>query len=832
MPEDRNSFGSPDYLDLEEVLFPARLTGFVVDIGGTSGGGSGSVYYGFVEQIVDVDGQYIDAPSPRFGNWETGPFLVEMNNVQTNQGYAWIRLRGFFQGQPLYEFQADGSGTPENVPVPSITDPEGYTAYGPPFNFTSFYGTVQISVTGPNTVNFEVDDGPLMQICLIDCDGIGRCFQLPLKYYLGEGGTDGCDTIIPTITGGTGVPTELAYYCMLPPPDIGGTNPPVVCGVCIDPLPEYCVAYPAWEGDFADEYACDIFATAGYQTVSLVSGNPCSWVFEEDSSTFPCYITMGFSGTPPDVSLYVLFGNSPGQAQLGSYYANLNTASGGISWDCLTTSIPLTLSDPDSYPGAPPSITVYPGACPPVISPPPPASCMPCSSPPVQVCITIPDLEIQIGTCGLCAALGAGITLAYSTNLFPLSGVAYCGWTATYAAGQGCTGDGVPDHDTVITLYYDFDGGSSNGQWILLIGSLYQVRYATGMGATWDCTTALTLYLDASSISSANDCAGFPSTITVEPAPCTTSPGPGAGDLYYCLNEPPGGSQWYCLQPPGTSGNFCYFLDSDTLELYLGEGYTLIGSYGDGSGAEADCNECGPTAPIIWTAPADGDYVIECYGGGASGGAPGYTDAVAFRQYSGSGGEYYRATLALNAGDTLSIVQGQGGIYTTWDTSPNNGCGTSSVATVITGIYTGNYVAAQGGYTIFGAPPGPASGTIGGTSAQGYISSPNDTDATSFPSGGCGGGGGAGSGGDGAQGGVEGYPTGGAGGAGGIQQAGFGPAGGNGGDGGDGTSSSDGLDGQTIGGAGGGAGSADGTAVGQPGNGVDGAVFINGVRII
>ena len=263
-----------------------------------------------------------------------------MNNVQTNQGYAWIRLRGFFQGQPLYEFQADGSGTPENVPVPSITDPEGYTAYGPAFNFTSFYGTVQISVTGPNTAGPGGDDGPLMQTRL---DGPATASP-PLPTAPGTI----CRKAARTAATPSSRPSPAA-------PASRQSLPIIACRhrrILVAPIRQWFAASASTRylstcrrptGPGRRLLPTSIrrhFSPRREHDRPLGSGNPASVALEEDSRPFPhATFHHGAPGTPPDTPPHALLGNLswPGPQPMVSPYANLNTASGGISWDCLTT---------------------------------------------------------------------------------------------------------------------------------------------------------------------------------------------------------------------------------------------------------------------------------------------------------------------------------------------------------------------------------------------------------------------------------------------------------------------------------------------------------------
>jgi len=427
-----------------------------------------------------------------------------------------------------------GSGfqpLPPGAPVPTITDPEGGVATGPYFDFTSDDGSVGINAD-ETTVDFSagvpipgMSKVPFVQRCIQLCDGSQECWNLPVQWLIG-----------PAPCPGSGSPVFSQWYCFgdAPTGPFGSGSgsgetwtPAVNCGPCEVTLPQYCIAYAGWPQDFADDTGCDLFSTAGYQTVTRVS--PCVWTWQEDDSF--CAITMTWS----DDTLLVEFGNSIGQAQFGAYSVNIPNME---TWDCITGSITLQLIDPVAYPNSPPSIIVYPGSCPPPTPP-----CGPCATPPQFVCLAIPGLTAQVGSCLNCAAIANGVTLTYAQYLVdPNGNLLGCGWSVTFPTGNGCFDVSIADHASFIALYWQ----QAFNRWVLAIG----IRDGAGnfgvvyyYATMWDCASPLVLTLDSSTINIANDCMGYPSTITINPGPCITGSGSGvSASKWYCFGDLPAGS--------------------------------------------------------------------------------------------------------------------------------------------------------------------------------------------------------------------------------------------------------------------------------------------------
>jgi hypothetical protein len=468
--------------------------------------------------------------------WLHGPSTITTAVYRS----TWEPEQGTLQHAPSI-----GETVPPDQPAPpTITDPAGGVATGPPFKFTSKDGTVgiQASQTNPGDVDFSAAFGPMMQLCLQGCSG-PICVLYPAQWYLGAG---------PCF--GSGIPPVAEQWYCLQAPNYPGSGPGSACGPCAVTLGNYCVAYPSFNPDFADFEGCDVFAAAGYQTVSLKS--PCVWIWQQ--TALPCAITFEIVGT----AALVQFGNGPYEQQLGLYKADI------ANWDCLTTPLVLTLTDPVLWPNSPASVTVYPGACPPPI-----AACGPCATPPEFVCLSVPGLTQASGKfhnaeCGFCAALGAGFTLTCAPNFEIAPGVFTCGWTAIYGGGDGCRANPV-------TLYWN----PTLLQWVLSIGA-YPVIYTA---ATWNCTGPLTLALAAAG-NPLSDCAGWPSTVTLTAGPCYFGSGSGVSNM------------WYCLLPPNNMGSGS---GSGTCTVATPTFSPAAGSYGTAQTVAISCATVG--AAIYYT---------------------------------------------------------------------------------------------------------------------------------------------------------------------------------------------------------------------------------------
>ena len=150
-----------------------------------------------------------------------------------------------------------------------------------------------------------------------------------------------------------------------------------------------------------------------------------------------------------------------------------------------------------------------------------------------------------------------------------------------------------------------------------------------------------------------------------------------------------------------------------------------------------------------FTAPADGNYFFEAWGGGASGGS-----GTAGANRGGGGGSYACITLALAAGATVAIQVGAGGIaatnasnvagHDTTLTYPGHNVVASGATTFASNTPTGGQINLQGqnGEWMFLLSAGNTCGGTGGGAPHGGLGGIGETTVSNGEPGGFPGGGG------------------------------------------------------------------------------------------
>jgi len=103
--------GDNNTVDHWKMIFPVSLTASLA--GNATIGLNGITTYDWSEQTPLATGPYQNAPTPRTGTKETGPFLVEINNnpVSSPPVFVQARFRAIVNGLPYYEFVAPPTGS-------------------------------------------------------------------------------------------------------------------------------------------------------------------------------------------------------------------------------------------------------------------------------------------------------------------------------------------------------------------------------------------------------------------------------------------------------------------------------------------------------------------------------------------------------------------------------------------------------------------------------------------------------------------------------------------------------------------------------------------------
>src|ERR1043165_2845492 len=160
-----NFSGNPDYRNIFETPFTARILArtFVATEPTGTDGPTGQWIYDWEEVLFSDDLDPQVSPCPRSGSYATGgPYLIELNNQETTQEYALIRVRCSFSHITIYEFESS-DGVAQLITLTGVVVGSGTGTINTSFSSSTGSGAVVLQ-TAPTILSPIINPSATNQV--------------------------------------------------------------------------------------------------------------------------------------------------------------------------------------------------------------------------------------------------------------------------------------------------------------------------------------------------------------------------------------------------------------------------------------------------------------------------------------------------------------------------------------------------------------------------------------------------------------------------------------------------------------------------------------------